>query len=779
MLVRLDREGRRLYANPAIEQATGSPAHALIGKKLTELRLPDVDVAAWMATLERAIVTQQVQHKEFSLTGPNGSRQWESTVIPEPPVEGGPETVLAITRDVTARREFEDALRRSELRFRLASSFGNVWDWDIASNRIDFPAELWLALGRPVPAPDEALAALEAVMHPDDRPVWQQRLKDHLAQRCPYELQFRVRTASGELRWIETVGQAVWDETGRATYMAGTTFDITERRRLEDALRSSETRMRHLLASSPAVIYTARPGSDFAATYCSENVEALIGFPAQEFMAESEFWLDHVHPDDVGALRAHLAPIRTPMRQVLEYRFRHRDGRWRWLRDDVLMTLDDAGKEAELIGSWTDITERREAEDEVRRLNAELEHRVLERTAALARSEARYRTIFETAPMAIGEEDWSPVLRRFAVLREQGVTDGPGYFERHPEFVQACMGSVKLLRMNRKMLELHEGHRADVDLTSLASAYGHSNLLPRFIDELGALWAGERMFTCKDALPTLTGSSQSLMLTMSLPSQHGDDGLALVCLVDITEIDRLNVELDASLVRLRRTNRELETFTYSVSHDLKAPLRGIDGYSRLLLRDHEDGLDAEAREFLSNIRHATQQMAQLIDDLLAYSRLERRTLELTPIALYGLVQQQLASNAEEMRVRGVELKVDIAPDLSALGDSHGLAMALRNLIENALKFTRDEVGATIDVGASESGGVVTLWVGDNGLGFDMKFHDRIFEIFQRLHRAETYPGTGVGLAIVRKAMERMGGSVWAESRPGHGATFFLQLPATA
>ncbi|MEO5696939.1 MAG: PAS domain-containing protein, partial [Burkholderiaceae bacterium] len=676
----------------------------------------------------------------------------------------------------------EDALRRSELRFRLASSFGQVWDWDLATNRVDFPAELWLALGHPVPAPDETLAALEAIMEPDDLPVWKQRLKDHLARRRPYELEFHARTSSGELRCFETVGQAVWDETGRATYMAGTTFDITERRRLEDALRSSETRMRHLLSSSPAVIYTARPGSDFAATYCSENVETLIGYPAQEFLSEPEFWLDHVHPDDAGALRAHLAPARMPRRQVLEYRFRHRDGRWCWLRDEVLMTLDDAGGEAELIGSWTDITERREAEDEVHRLNAELEDRVLERTAELARSEARYRTIFETAPMAIGEEDWSQVLQRFAALRDQGVTDGPAYFESHPEFVQECMGAVKLLRMNRKMLELHEGHRADVDLTSLASAYGHSNLMPRFIDELGALWAGERIFTCKNALPTLTGRSQSLMLTMSLPSRNGDeddDGLALVCLVDISEIDRLNVELDASLVRLRRTNRELETFTYSVSHDLKAPLRGIDGYSRLLLRDHEDGLEAEAREFLTNIRHATQQMAQLIDDLLAYSRLERRTLELTPIALHGFIQQQLASNAEEIRVRGIGLKVDVAADLSALGDSHGLAMALRNLVENALKFSRDAADPTIEVGAIESGGMVTLWVGDNGLGFDMKFHDRIFEIFQRLHRSETYPGTGVGLAIVRKAMERMGGRVWAESEPGRGATFFLQLPATA
>jgi signal transduction histidine kinase len=229
----------------------------------------------------------------------------------------------------------------------------------------------------------------------------------------------------------------------------------------------------------------------------------------------------------------------------------------------------------------------------------------------------------------------------------------------------------------------------------------------------------------------------------------------------------------------RQANKELETFTYSVSHDLKAPLRGIDGYSRLLLTDHRDQLDEEGREFLSHIRRATQHMGVLIDDLLSYSRLERRELTLAPLALAELVDGVLEPYRNDLAGQSMELRVELPPGLCALGDAQGLAIALRNLVDNAIKFSRDRRPPRIEISAARVGTAVRLAVRDNGPGFDMKFHDRIFAIFQRLHRAEDYPGTGVGLAIVRKAMERMGGRVWAESAPGQGATFTIELPEAA
>lgn len=555
--------------------------------------------------------------------------------------------------------------------------------------------------------------------------------------------------------------------------------DISQRKRLERAVQASEARLAHLLARAPTVIYTARAEGDYAATYYSPNLPGLLGWPPQRFLDEPSFWLDHVHPDDRAAVLQSLEALATHDDLVLEYRFEHADGRWLWMRDQISVQRDAQGAPVELVGAWIDITARREAENEVRRLAAELDQRVRERTAELARSEARYRTIFETVPVAIGEEDWSAVQALLRELRARGVADGAGYFAEHPEFVRKCLSAVRMVRLNRKALSMHDMHDRDSELPDLSAFYPSSEDLPQFIGELQALWDGQRLYTAKKSLPSLSGRPLSLMVSISLPALDDADGTALTCLVDITEIDRLNAELDRSLSRLRQANKELETFTYSVSHDLKAPLRGIDGYSRLLLTDHQDQLDEEGRQFLSHIRRATQHMGVLIDDLLSYSRLERRELTLAPLALDELVDGVLAPYRNDLAAQSVELRVELLQDLRALGDAQGLAIALRNLVDNAIKFSRDRQPARIEITAARVGDAVRLAVRDNGLGFDMKFHDRIFAIFQRLHRAEDYPGTGVGLAIVRKAMERMGGRVWAESAPGQGATFTIELPEAA
>lgn len=244
-------------------------------------------------------------------------------------------------------------------------------------------------------------------------------------------------------------------------------------------------------------------------------------------------------------------------------------------------------------------------------------------------------------------------------------------------------------------------------------------------------------------------------------------------------LDRLNAELEtrieARTAALNAKSRELESFAYSVAHDLKAPLRGIDGYSRILLEDYAKSLDSEGRTFLQTIQDSTDEMNQLIDDLLAYSRLERRELKPDRIELASVIN----SLVEEKRREGTEHPVEFVIDVNGstvLADASGLAQSLRNYLDNAIKFTGKVAEPRIEVGSKENAESCLLWVRDNGIGFDMQYHDRIFDIFQRLNVAEDYPGTGIGLAIVRKAMERMGGRAWANSEPGHGATFYLEIP---
>lgn len=251
-------------------------------------------------------------------------------------------------------------------------------------------------------------------------------------------------------------------------------------------------------------------------------------------------------------------------------------------------------------------------------------------------------------------------------------------------------------------------------------------------------------------------------------------------LAQVAEKDRqLACELEKRVAertaQLDAANKELESFSYSVSHDLKAPLRGIDGYSRLLEEEYHHSLTAEGRQFLANIRRGVAQMHQLIEDLLAYSRMERRALHNVPVDLPALVRAVVAAAEAELAESGATLRLEV-PALDLYTDHDGLAMALRNLLDNARKFSRGSQPPTIEIGARAENGKILLWVRDNGIGFDQKFHERIFDIFSRLERAEDFPGTGVGLALVRKAVQRMGGRVWAESAPGRGAVFYLELP---
>jgi PAS domain S-box-containing protein len=898
-VVRLDREGRHLYANPAVEKATGLPSQAFIGKTNAELGMPAENVQQWMAALGRVFERGRGERLEFAYPGPEGLRHWESQITLEPEVKGLPRSALVISRDITARKladaereaanqrladlletmsdgfvsldrewryravnrkagemlgrdpadligrhiwtEFPDvvgqsfqrayeramndgqgslleahyarwdrwyenrihpaadgisifftditervrtaqALRESEERLRLALQAANqgLYDLDLRTGEAVVSPEYARMLGWEPEEFHETNAFWRERMHPDDRASVYQVYEDYVAgRRDDYRVEFRQQTRDGSWKWILSMGQIQErDDQGQPLRMLGTHTDITAIKRVQTALAESESRLRYLLGRAPTVIYTARAEGDYAATYYSPNLAGMLGWKPEQFLRDGAFWLDHIHPQDRPDVLARMDELLERDSLVLEYRFQHADGRWRWMRDEVGVERGPDGKATELVGSWVDITERREAEDEVRRLAAELEQRVVERTAQLARSEARYRTIFETVPVSIGEEDWSGVQRLLRELRAQGVGDAAEFFAARPDFVQQCLQAVKVQRLNRQALALHDAQHLQDGVKGLQAFYPRPQDLAQFVGELEALWAGQRLFTAKRSLPSVSGRPLQLMLTMSLPGIDDEDATALVCLVDITEIDRLNAELERSVVRLREVNRELETFTYSVSHDLKAPLRGIDGYSRLLLSDHGERLDAEGREFLEHIRHATRQMGALIDDLLSYSRLERREQTLTRLPLAAVLDVVVSGQRHELQAAGVELALRIDPELQVVADAQGLTLALRNLLDNAIKFSRGSVPPRIVIEASRRDGGVDVSVRDNGVGFDMKFHDRIFSIFQRLHRAEDYPGTGIGLAIVRKAMERMGGRVRAQSRPAEGATFTLHLPET-
>lgn len=225
---------------------------------------------------------------------------------------------------------------------------------------------------------------------------------------------------------------------------------------------------------------------------------------------------------------------------------------------------------------------------------------------------------------------------------------------------------------------------------------------------------------------------------------------------------------------LKRAYDELEGFSYAVAHDLKAPLRAINSFAHLFEDEMQGQLPERAREHLTRIRNGSLKMATLIDDLLAYSHIDRRGLQASVVSLPSLVDQVLSPYQDEVQRRGAALSVVIEP-MTLRVDASGLALALRNLVENALKYTRQTEQPRIAIVGRRKDGNVLLSITDNGIGFDMQYHDHIFKLFQRLHRDDQYPGTGIGLALVRKAIERLGGRVWAQSEPGKGSTFTIEL----
>jgi signal transduction histidine kinase len=226
---------------------------------------------------------------------------------------------------------------------------------------------------------------------------------------------------------------------------------------------------------------------------------------------------------------------------------------------------------------------------------------------------------------------------------------------------------------------------------------------------------------------------------------------------------------------LKRAYDELEGFTYAVAHDLKAPLRAINGFAHLFEQEMQGQLTDRAREHLARMCNGSLKMATLIDDLLAYSHIDRRGLQASVVSLPTLVDQVLSHYHDEVQRRGIALVVAVEP-MTVRVDAAGLALALRNLVENALKYTRDTENPRISIAGRRTESGVVLAITDNGIGFEMQYHDHIFKLFHRLHRDDQYPGTGIGLALVRKAIERIGGRVWAQSKPGEGSTFTIELP---
>jgi PAS domain S-box-containing protein len=338
----------------------------------------------------------------------------------------------------------------------------------------------------------------------------------------------------------------------------------------------------------------------------------------------------------------------------------------------------------------------------------------------------------------------------------------------------------RYLMINRRLELLHDHSRSQV--------VGRSeyDFFPRETADI-LRRNDQRVFETGEALEceetSLQPDGEHIYLALKFPlAEPGEPPYAVGGVsTDITDRKRqeeklaeLNAELAASLEETKAINHELESFSYSVSHDLRAPLRAIDGFARILAEDHGAALGDEGRRLLGVVRTNAKNMARLIDDLLAFSRTSRRHMDRAPIDMTALARGAVESLHLGGGLEEPEIEISTLPP--AEGDAAMLRQVFVNLIGNAVKFSRGRAGARVEVEGARQGNEAVYRVRDNGVGFDPRYAEQLFGVFQRLHRSEDFEGTGVGLALVQRIVHRHGGRIWAEGRPDAGATFSFTLP---
>lgn len=524
-----------------------------------------------------------------------------------------------------------------------------------------------------------------------------------------------------------------------------------KRKQAEEALRESEQKYRTLFENASDAIILLH---DNKILDCNRQTLEIFKCSSQEQMvghSPHEF-SPPVQPDGRPSVETAIElgiATRADQPQFFEWLHLRRDGSS--FPAEVSLNTVELGGKLVLQAIVRDISQRKLAEEEIRSLNAGLEQRVRERTREL-----------QTANASLS--DFKAALDEHAIV---GITDRRG----------------KITYANGKFCAISQYSRDELighDHRLVSSSYYSKALIRNLWLTIsrGRVWKGEIKDRAKDG--------SFYWLTTTIVPFLDDDGKVtqfIFIRTDITEhkraeeeIHKLNADLQTRAAQLAEANKELEAFTYSVSHDLRAPLRAVDGFSRMVLEDYSPQLDADGQRMLGVIRSETQRMGRLIDDLLAFSRLGRLPIQLEPIDMRAMAQLVFDEQAAHEPSRKLQFVLQPLPP--ACGSEALIRQVWVNLISNAIKFTQDRETGEIEIGSCQDlqGGQI-YYVKDNGTGFDMRHAEKLFGVFQRLHTQQQFSGTGVGLALVQRIVQRHDGRVWAVSSPDQGSTFSFLLPA--
>jgi|GEM_PF-980966 len=769
-------------------------------QRLVPLRLPPgvpYHQAAWenrhpedkarTATLaKRMIRAGESYSQEFRVRREDGEWRWLREDISVSTLGPGRWRLVGVGVDITENKRAEERLRQvtRSARCLLYSAEvterpdGSGLDWRYL-HFDEVAAQRFLPLDVP---PGRSYTDINyARIHPEDRA----RIDAYAGQKIrageDYAHEYRVQAKDGQWRWIHTEVSVETLEPGRWR-VVGVRTDITERQKAEEQLRESERRLSR--AQSVAQLGYIDIDAQTQQIYWSDQTFRILGYEPGAFTPTKEHFYDRVYPEDVPVVVSQIDSLMANGRgSESEYRIVRPDGEVRWAFGQGEVIRDPAGEPLRYVGTILDITDRKRSEEELRFLH-NLTRVVIEaETLETALGQVLER-VCKVTGWKIGEA-WMPDAEGTHLTLGYLFLNGVPGADAWREAVQRSFVPGKGLPGRAWQL------RQPLWIPDVSRE-------PSFQRAAAAAALGVKMGV---AVPVLLGEQVVAVLSFFAFQESAEDARSLRLVTAAAaqlgtliqrrraeaEVRKLNTTLEERVeertAQLEAANRELEAFSYSVSHDLRAPLRSISGFSQALLEDYEEVLDATGQDYLRRVCAAGSRMGQLIDDLLALSRVTRLDLELSDVDLSALARKISDGLAERDPDRAGRIEWAIAPGLHAVCDERLMQIALENLLGNAWKYTSRQEQARIEFGVREpdgaagAGAAAVFFVRDNGAGFDMAYSDKLFGVFQRLHTEKEFEGNGVGLATVQRIVRRHQGRVWAEAAPGQGATFYFTLRA--
>jgi PAS domain S-box-containing protein len=661
--------------------------------------------------------------------------------------EGAISGGLVVFTDVTELQQLQaeqvmqfDELRETQRKLIEAQRIGRVgnWELDLRSGALWWSDEVYELFGASRDSFEPSLNEFADLVHPEDQPLLKPARDSALRDGKVMDVEYRVKRPDGSVAWMHEVAEARRDESGEPVWFGGMVQDITTRKNNEQALLDSERELQAYTlmlqrTAEAAQVITAHPSVEDTLQAVADEARRVIGTRAAAVSLSTE---THGNPGmctysgeeltDAGSPKSLAVPlIRRSGQHIGELRLSGK-GEGEFTKRDEYVAMQLAQLASIAIENAALFTQ-------VRDLNAGLEARIADRTAELARQEQLYRTLAEQAPEVVWNTDAQGDATFLNRAWYELVGGKPGEW----------LGQAWLSRL----------HPEDREEVRRNWAISRQTLQP---------YSGTRRVMAKDG-------SYHTMSYKAAPvlDESGKVAFWVGIDADITEFKAIESAL-------RSSNQELEAFSYSVSHDLRAPLGAIGGFSRALTLKLETQGDERVKHYLERIQLGVEKMEQLIESLLSLAKVVRAPLSYGPVDLSAMAREILEERRLEDGQRVVTVQVQDA--LVAHGDERLLRLVMQNLLGNAWKFTSRTEAAVIQVGRLEDSGV--FFVRDNGVGFDMAYAGKLFGAFQRLHTQAEFPGTGIGLATVRRIVARHQGRVWAESQPGQGTTFYFALSDT-